>query len=390
MPRSDDALQRLRAAIDDLAAADAADLLAEARIEARARVRATLTDALAHSMLERLHEQLPEPARDIAPARQKRPARGPAQARGEPAARRKPPRRQPVEAEPSGSDFAAPESVESGPPEPRPARPSDEPAWYVYGVVGGETELHGSLDGVDGAHPVTVLREGALAAVSSQVPLEEFDEVQLREHLADMAWVEATARAHEAVLETIRDQTTVIPMRMCTVYRTQDGIREMLAREAVPLRDALDDLDGKAEWGVKVFTTVARPDEIDTADAGASDSSSADESRGAAYMERRRTDRERRQRALQMAEEAAEEIHERLSAVASDAQVISLQRPEVSGHSGDMILNGVYLVPDDAAEAFHEEVRALASELEPQGVELYPTGPWPAYNFVPGTIGAAW
>ena len=55
MPRSDDSLERLRAALDELAAADAADLLNEARIEARARVRATLTDALAHSMLERLH-----------------------------------------------------------------------------------------------------------------------------------------------------------------------------------------------------------------------------------------------------------------------------------------------------------------------------------------------
>jgi hypothetical protein len=260
----------------------------------------------------------------------------------------------------------------------------------VYGVIGGDADLDGSLEGVDPDHTVTTLREGALAAVSSLVPIEEFDEVQLREHLADMAWVEATARAHEAVLEAVRDQTTVIPMRMCTVYRTESGIREMLAREAAPLRDALDHLDGKAEWGVKVFTTLAGPDESGTAEAGASDSSSADDTRGAAYMERRRTDRERRQRALQMAEQAADLIHERLSAVASDAQVISLQRPEVTGHSGDMILNGVYLVPDDATEAFHDEVRALAAELEPHGIELYPTGPWPAYNFVPGTIGAAW
>jgi hypothetical protein len=201
-----------------------------------------------------------------------------------------------------------------------------------------------------------------------------------------MAWVEATARAHEAVLHAVRDQTTVIPMRMCTVYRTESGIREMLAREADPLRDALDRLDGKAEWGVKVFTSGAAAD----ADADASDPASSHDSPGAAYMERRRTDRERRQRALQVAQDAADLIHERLGAVASDAQVIPLQRPEVTGHSGEMILNGVYLVPDDATEAFHEEVRALASELEPHGVELYPTGPWPAYNFVPGTIGAAW
>ncbi len=381
MRKNDDPLQRLRAAIDDLAAADAADLLTEARIEARARVRATLTDALAHSMLERLHEQLPEPARETAPARQERPARAPArperpapaQARGEPAPRRNPAPR------------------EAADPEPRPAPASGEPAWYVYGVVAGETELGGSLDGVDGAHPVIVLREGALAAVSSQVPLEEFDEARLREHLGDMAWVEATARAHESVLEAVREQTTVIPMRMCTVYRTEGGIREMLAREAAPLQEALDHLDGKAEWGVKVFTSIAGSGAGTDGEAEAADDSpSGGDSPGVAYMERRRTERERRQRALQMAEEAAALIHERLSAVASDAQVISLQRPEVSGHSGDMILNGVYLVPDDIADAFHAEVRALAAELERYDVELHPTGPWPAYNFVPGTIGAGW
>ncbi len=33
---------------------------------------------------------------------------------------------------------------------------------------------------------------------------------------------------------------------------------------------------------------------------------------------------------------------------------------------------------------------ALQAEFEPLGLELEPTGPWPAYNFIPGTIGAAW
>ena len=43
-------------------------------------------------------------------------------------------------------------------------------------------------------------------------PLEEFTEERLREHLADMDWVEAMARAHERVLQSIRAQTTVVPM----------------------------------------------------------------------------------------------------------------------------------------------------------------------------------
>ena len=93
---------------------------------------------------------------------------------------------------------------------------------------------------------------------------------------------------------------------------------------------------------------------------------------------------------MALEEAAAALVHERLSALASDDELIPLQRPEASGHAGDMILNGVYLVADDEAAAFHEEVRALQSELASQDVELVPSGPWPAYNFVPGAIGAAW
>ncbi|MBV9806990.1 MAG: hypothetical protein JO286_07400 [Solirubrobacterales bacterium] len=50
MARSDDSLERLRAAIDELAAADAADLLAEARTEARGQL---LVKALEYRMCQR-------------------------------------------------------------------------------------------------------------------------------------------------------------------------------------------------------------------------------------------------------------------------------------------------------------------------------------------------
>lgn len=349
MPRSDDSLERLRAAIDELAALDAADLLAEARIEARARVRATLTDALAASMLERLHDQLPAPVDDPPPSPPP-----------------SPPRREPRR---------------SAPARRRESR-SEEPAWYVYGVVGADAEFTDTLPGVDPARPVTILREDALAAVTSQVPLKEFDEARLREHLADMAWVEATARAHENVLDRVCAEATLIPMRMCTVYRTEGGVREMLHRESDALLDALDHLRGKAEWGAKAFLSLDGDGPDAEADAGASS--------GAAYMERKRTTRERRQRALEMAEDAVAVIHDRLSVAAADAQTIPLQRPEASGHSGEMILNGVYLVAGESLQQFHEEVRALQAEFASHGIELVCTGPWPAYNFVPGTIGAAW
>ncbi len=107
-------------------------------------------------------------------------------------------------------------------------------------------------------------------------------------------------------------------------------------------------------------------------------------------MQRRRTDRDRRRNADQQLHDACVAIHERLAAVVADALTSPPQRPEVSGHPGQMLLNGVYLVEDDQRSTFLTLVDELKAQYRSDGLELQATGPWPAYNFVPGTIGAAW
>ena len=49
MPSADDPLERLRSAIDQLAAFDVDGLVAEARAEARTRVRSTLVELMEHA-----------------------------------------------------------------------------------------------------------------------------------------------------------------------------------------------------------------------------------------------------------------------------------------------------------------------------------------------------
>ena len=75
------------------------------------------------------------------------------------------------------------------------------------------------------------------------MPLEEFDEAALHENLNDVAWLERTARAHEAVLDATLALTTLVPMRLCTIYRAEEQVREMLDREGPVFEDALSRLE---------------------------------------------------------------------------------------------------------------------------------------------------
>src|SRR3954469_17303115 len=250
MREGDAAFDALRAAIEAVAGEDAADLVAEARAEARAKVRSILADAMADAMLERAGTALAPPA-------------------------------------------PAPRRTES-----RPA--TAELGWYVFGVV--------RAGAVEAPEETQLIREGDLAAVARRVGLDEYGEEALRENLNDIAWLEEAARRHEAVLDELLRATTVIPLRLCTIYRGEDAVRAMLAGEHDELGEALERLAGRAEWGVKAF--YAAPETPDG------------EADGADYLLRKRD----AGRATEEARAAVSAAHARLSALAEEALANPLQR----------------------------------------------------------------
>ena len=394
MRAGDDAFEALRGAIEALADAEAAELVAEARIEARAKVRTILAEAMAQALLDRSQAELERPAGE-------RPRSGGARRSGErvegraptPTANPEPapPERPAVGEEAPGPGAAAGEEA----PEPSAAAAStDERGWYVYCVVGDAgLSLPDSLSGVAEGHAVRLLADGDLAAVASQVPLSEFGEETLRESLGDVEWLERTARSHERVLDEVRARTTVIPMRLCTIYRSESSVGEMLARERQALTEALARLEGKTEWGLKVFVephAVERAAKHASAELARLEAELEDASAGGAYMRRKQLESLLREETDRLVDECVEDAHSRLSALAVEALRNPLQRQEASGQSGQMVLNGVYLLDDAASDEFHACVAALAEEYGPRGCDLQSTGPWPPYNFVKSSIEAAW
>jgi hypothetical protein len=376
---ADDRLvEELREAIDAVAERRVPGLIDEARAEAEVRARARLAAAFEAALLDRASREL----HDEVPPRTVQPRR----AEPEPA-EPEPPTAEPAIAEPVATEPVATEPATSPPsPEPR----SDELGYYVYGVARArEAEIPHDLEGVDPRHSIRLISHRDLVALASSVSLSEFGEEPLHENLNDVEWLEAKARAHEQVLDRVLSQMPVVPMRLCTIYRSEGHLREVLEREHDVFADALERLEGKTEWGVKV---IAEPGALDRAAdeaAGNKGSSDASLSAGAAYMREKSRDARRREAADRIAERWAQEVHDRAAAHAVEALLNPLQNPEVSGHTGDMLLNGVYLVDDRNAGEFHSAVDALATEFAAHGAGVQLTGPWPPYNFVKGSIEAA-
>jgi hypothetical protein len=255
-------------------------------------------------------------------------------------------------------------------------------ACYVYCIApAGEVPTLEGLTGVDDSVAVGPVTEGDVTAVVSRVRSEEFTAEALKRSLEDLAWLERTARAHDAVLAHVLVGGAVVPLRLCTIFADQDGVRDVLRREREPLLAALGRVRGRMEWSVKL---LADPRAIEGA---ARERSSAlvgadAQTAGRAYFERKKFERVARDDARAMIEQAAEETHARLRDEAAAATRLPPQNRQLSGRSGEMVLNGAYLVERSSADKFAALTRELDARHRDIGLSLELTGPFAPYNFV--------
>jgi Gas vesicle synthesis protein GvpL/GvpF len=272
-------------------------------------------------------------------------------------------------------------------PPPPPAAEDDRQLLWAYCVLPADAPAPPDTAGVDPGFRLERIEAGGLAALVSRVPGAEFGAEALRRNLNDLPWLERVARAHEEVLERVLPDGPIVPLRLCTLYEDDDGVRRMLESERAALHAAIDGVAGREEWGLKLLVDA---DKL-AAEARASSSEAAamaDDLSGAteagAYMLRRRLERHVREVADRLAEGVAAELRGRLESSGFDFVTRPPQNRDLSQHEGEMLLNAACLVD----RAGLEQLQALAGELESAhaalGARVELTGPWPPYNFVFG------
>ena len=229
---------------------------------------------------------------------------------------------------------------------------------------------------------VEVIEAEGLATLVSRVPAAQFDAEPLTRNLNDLNWLERVAREHERVLDAALAHSTIVPLRMCTLFEDPAGVQDMLRRERDTFNATLDALEGRLEWAVKVL--VDRDRLAQTARSQSSEApSAASGGEGSAYLQRRRTERSTREATSRLAADIAQQVHARLQDWAIDARIRPPQNRELSGHEGEMVLNAAYLVERERTDKLREIVAELEAHHRRLGARIELTGPWPPYNFVP-------
>lgn len=263
--------------------------------------------------------------------------------------------------------------------------PSMKTATYLYCLVRDRERpaLDGAPDGVPGASPPRLLPVADdLWLVAADAPLPDYGEEEIGRRLEDLSWVSDRALAHEAVVEHLAGLSqegggaspgrAVVPLKLFTLFASDERAVEHVAGELPRLRGVLDRLAGREEWGVRVRLDRARAAEaaVEGRDSPRVAASGRD------FLARKKRLRDAARRTPVEARRAAEGIYADLAGRADGA----VERPVEA--AGNVILDAAFLVPRDEREPFQEAVERAARELAGAACELTLTGPWPPYHFV--------
>ncbi|WP_079145886.1 GvpL/GvpF family gas vesicle protein [Streptomyces lydicus] len=255
---------------------------------------------------------------------------------------------------------------------------------YVYAVGRAGTALDTAADRLAGLEdgPLRTVTSEGLAALVSSVPAGAYGEAGIRARLEDLTELAALARTHHAVVEAAYAGTTVLPMRLATVYLDDARVRAMLEERDTDFTEALGWLEGHVELGVKVY---ADPREAAAAPPPVAEPPTAEGpapaalSPGRAYLRQRRQERRHHRDAYRAAGGVAGAVPDRVAGLVRARVAHRPQQGELASAAGENIANEAYLVAVDRVEDFHRALAGLADGLP--GVRVEITGPWAPYSF---------
>jgi len=248
---------------------------------------------------------------------------------------------------------------------------------YVYAVI--REPVTPATEGIDQTRRFGTASIDGVSAVFTAVADAEFSQETIDRRAADLEWLGAIGYRHQAVVQDVMKQTAVVPLRAFTLFSSEDALRSYLHENADMLRKALDRLDGKQEWTLRVEldpqrwsdALVSRVDSL--RDLQQQIDSAAP---GKAFLLRKKLDDEKK-RASHAAEETLLAEIERAVLDRLRCETVAESRERRDGAFPEINV----LINRDEEATLQELHAQLTDRYEAEGVTLALTGPWPPYTF---------
>lgn len=251
-------------------------------------------------------------------------------------------------------------------------------ARYLYCIADGNREITLGTIGIANNEVHTIPYKDLCAVVHNcpQEPYKSEDKEKVK------AWIVA----HERVIEIVWERfETVLPLGFDTIIRgeqegnAEDNIKKWLKDDYENLRNKLDKLRAKAEYGVQIFwdfKIIARVLVERNGKIKELNEEIKSKSKGLAYMYKQKLENLLKKQMDEEAEKYFKDIYMRVKKCVDE---IKIEKTKKSEEGKQMLMNFSCLLSKEKSKTLGEELENINKRKE---FSVRFTGPWPPYSFV--------
>ena len=253
----------------------------------------------------------------------------------------------------------------------------NENATYVYCLVaaGRRPVLRKVPRGLPGTGAIRLVEvDRGLWLVVADAPLNRYGADAINAKLSDLDWVSRLAVDHEAVIEAFIGTKAVLPMKLFTLFSSDQRAKDHIVEERRRIDAVLKRVAKRVEWGVRVVLDrgkalakrrIAKPASV---------------SSGISYLAHKKGQRDAVSELAKRARSVVTELYDDLARSAALAR----HRPqsEVPVQGGPLLLDAAFLVPQSKSSRFRTIAERHAHALSSSGYRVTVSGPWPPYSFI--------
>ena len=168
------------------------------------------------------------------------------------------------------------------------------------------------------------------------------------------------------------------------IFNTEENLKTMLKKHIKEFKDTLKHLEGKEEWGVKIYCDMGKLKENliqDDEDLLNLDKEINSASPGKTFILKKKKEESANTIVNKKLNECGHESFERLKQYSIQSRINKLLPIEVTERKDEMILNAAFLADKNKVKEFVGVVDVLKAKYSDKGIDFDCTGPWPPYNF---------
>ena len=255
---------------------------------------------------------------------------------------------------------------------------------YLFCLTPGSPlpELEGT--GIDASHPLFAETVEGVAAVVSEVALEDFSGPEAQENMEDLTWVAPRALRHEEVIMTVMQQVAVLPARFGTVFSSLEAMAAPLRRHRDALSKFFLDAAGKKEWTLRGYVNMQQArSEVMAARLAAEKEQLAELTPGKRYFLEQKIKGAVDKDVASWLKGIGGDVVRFAQGASSAFSERRLLSREVTERDSEMFFHGAFLVPDRSVAVLQGMTDEWNAIHEPRGLQLEISGPWPPYHFAP-------